>query len=80
MWGLDCSCIISIKNLKEAKELAQKLLKLKKYLEYWNEPEKRKKMLKQEIKTIEEAIKRGGKGKKKHIKGLLDKIYTHKSK
>jgi len=75
IWILSQELIVPIEKIEECLVYANKFLRPK-MLESmgWKDLEERKISLEKEVKILEVAKENGGKGKKRHIKGLMEKM------
>jgi len=73
VWLLTHGLKVPKTKLKEVLPYIDEELKPKN-LESWRDEEERKNCLLQERKEIEAALKAGGQGKERHVKGLMEKI------
>ena len=76
IWILSQGKRVDIKVLKEVLVIAKKRSKINHIVkkEGWRNPELRQSIVEEEIEVIEAAIENEGKGKKRYIEGLLDKM------
>lgn len=74
IWLINHGLTVDVKILKLALETAKKVLADKDHIDTYCDRGEREQCLKDEVEAIQAAIKHGGVGQPKHVKGLMERM------